>query len=231
MMGDTPLQEQTRRQFLKNLSVVAVVLPTVVLEETHSCSRAAQRASAARGVVGGPCDGCEGIYEGMPSQLSWETTIAADSEPGERLEISGLLLRPDGKTPAPDVILYVYHTDARGYYSPAPDATGLTRRHGHLRGWMKTNALGQYTFRTIKPTPYPNRNIPAHIHPIVKEPDKHEYYIDEYRFDDDPLLTAEERSRAENRGGSGIIHLAKSSTGLLVGRRDIVLGRNIPNYS
>jgi protocatechuate 3,4-dioxygenase beta subunit len=181
-------------------------------------------------LVGGGCEGCEGIFEAMPTQLSWETTIHKAGEPGEPLEISGTIYKLDGKTPAPNVILYVYHTNAQGIYEPSPDATGWMWRHGHLRGWMKTNERGQYKFHTIKPVAYPNRPDPAHIHPIIKEPDKNEYYIDEFLFDDDPLLTQAERTRRQLRGGSGIIKLTKNSEGVWVGHRDIVLGKNIPNY-
>lgn len=215
-----------RRQFLKR-GFVCVTLP-VAVSLNNSCRAQPERLSAARH-VGGPCDGCESIYAEMPSQLNWETTLAAPAEPGERIAISGVIYRADGKTPAPNVILYVYHTDAKGYYSPTPQQTGLARRNGHLRGWMKTNDKGEYKFVSIKPAPYPNRDIPAHIHPIIKEADKNEYYIDEYWFDDDPLLTKEKRASVENRGGSGIIHLTRTN-GIWRGRRDIVLGRNIPNY-
>ena len=56
-----------------------------------------------------------------------------------------------------------------------------------------------------------------------------EYYIDEYRFSDDPLLTPAEKARDENRGGSGNITLTKDGD-LLMCKRDIILGLNIPNY-
>jgi len=179
--------------------------------------------------VGGPCDGCEAIYEGMPKELSSHTRIAAEGEPGEPMEIGGILYRVDGKTPARDVVLYVYHTDAAGYYSPGSNATGLARRHGHLRAWMKSGSDGAYRFETIRPAPYPNRNIPAHVHAIVKEPDTNEYWIDDYYFEDDPLVTADVKARNENRGGSGVIALTKRN-GVWHGRRDIVLGRNVPDY-
>ena len=94
---------------------------------------------------------------------------------------------------------------------------------------MKTNERGEYKFTSIRPAQYPSRQIPAHIHPIIKEPDKNEYYIDEYLFDDDPIL-ARAQQKQENRGGSGIIHLAKNSEGVWAGRRDIILGLNVPNY-
>ena len=65
---------------------------------------------------------------------------------------------------------------------------------------------------------------------LLLEPNGNYYYIDEYLFDDDPLLTANERTRQEGRGGNGIIKLAKDSHGRWTGTRDIVLGRNIPGY-
>jgi protocatechuate 3,4-dioxygenase beta subunit len=180
-------------------------------------------------VVGGGCDGCELMFEGMPKTLGWRTTVPGPGEPGEPLEMSGVIYRKDGRTPAPGVILYVYHTDAKGYYSPAPGQT-LGRRHGHLRGWMRTGPDGRYQFRTLRPAPYPGQRIPAHIHPVVKEPGKNEYYLDEYVFDGDPRLTPEKRAELEDRGGSGIVKLTRSPQGVWVGRRDIVLGRNIPDY-
>ena len=95
---------------------------------------------------------------------------------------------------------------------------------------MKTDREGRYRFRTIRPAPYPNARIPAHIHPIVKEPQRNEYYIDEYVFADDPLVTGKERERMEGRGGTGVVDLARNNDGVWVGRRDIILGRNIPHY-
>ena len=178
--------------------------------------------------VGGGCEVCDLMYEGMPSKFDWQTKIAPVTEKGEPLIISGTIYKRDGKTPAPDVILYVYHTDAAGYYSPPANETG--NRHGHLRGWIKTGADGKYQFTTIRPAAYPNRKVPQHIHPLIKEAGLTLYWIDEYLFDDDPLLTDDERRRQEKRGGSGIIHLTKNEKGVWVGRRDFILGLNVPNY-
>jgi protocatechuate 3,4-dioxygenase beta subunit len=211
----------------RHLFLLTSLLFSVVIAGT-SC-RAQTKAGSATAIVGGGCDGCELIFEGMPHQMSWQTAMASPSEPGERMEISGVIYQRGGRTPASNVILYVYHTDARGLYSPAPDATGAARRHGHLRGWMKTNERGEYKFTSIRPAQYPSRQIAAHVHPIIKEPDKNEYWIDEYLFDDDPIV-AREQQKEEKRGGSGIIHLTKNSEGVWMGRRDIILGLNIPNY-
>ena len=178
-------------------------------------------------VIGGPCEVCDLMFKGMPPSLSWDTRIDPAGEKGEPLIISGRIFKLDGQTPAPGIILYVYHTDATGEYSPAP---GHENRHGHLRGWMKTDAQGRYSFKTIRPASYPQTRIAQHIHPLIDEPGKGYYYIDEYLFDDDPYLTAEERNRQEGRGGSGIIHLTKDPSGIWRGTRDIVLGKKIPGY-
>jgi len=179
--------------------------------------------------VGGRCERCDVMFEGIPKALDWKTTMGTSHEQGEPMTISGVIYRRDGKTPAPDVILYVYHTDHAGLYSPAPNQV-LGKDHGHLRGWMKTDQQGRYQFNSIRPAGYPNGKAPQHIHPLIKENGKSLYWIDEFLFDDDQNLTAEERRRQEKRGGSGIIHLTKNAKGEWIGNRDIVLGMNIPNY-
>ena len=180
--------------------------------------------------VGGYCDGCEAMYLQMPKSMSWYTSIADSRERGEPLEIEGTIYRLDGKTPAPNVILYVYHTDAKGLYSPSSTTPRGARRHGHLRGWLKTDSSGRYKFRTIRPASYPNSRNPAHIHPIIKEPNRNEYYFDEYLFDGDPFITKQERDRREPRCGSGIITVARGRDGVWRGFRNIILGLNIPDY-
>jgi protocatechuate 3,4-dioxygenase, beta subunit len=181
--------------------------------------------------VGGPCDMCDLMYEGMPSPKTMqpEAILANEKEPGERMEISGRLLMKDGKTPAKNIILYMYHTNAAGYYAPA-DTQATGKRHGHLRGWVNTNEKGEFKFISIRPAPYPGRNIPAHLHILVKEPGKTLYYIDEVWFDDDPLVTKEQRDKAEKRGGDLIIHLAKDNRNVWVGELVITAGLNIPGY-
>lgn len=180
-------------------------------------------------VVGGRCEGCDWYALGMPANLSAETTIAGKEEPGERLTISGTIYQKDGRTPAAGIILYLYHTDAEGNYSPAKNQK-LASEHGHLRGWVKTSPDGKYLFRTILPASYPQTKAPKHIHPTIKEPGLTPYYIDEYLFENDLNLPAAERNRPQPRGGSGVIAIAKNSEGEWVGSRNIVLGLHIPGY-
>ncbi|MEJ7575968.1 MAG: hypothetical protein WKF74_03070 [Pyrinomonadaceae bacterium] len=228
-MNNELLRDESRRQFIERAPFFVVALSSLIAANSSCQAQTNQRQRTSAGIVGGGCDGCEGMYEEMPQGLNWQTAIASASEPGEKLEISGIVYRPDGRTPASGVIIYLWQTDVTGRYTPAPNTTGLTRIHGHLRGWLKTNERGEYKFTTVKPAPYPNDVIPAHIHPSVKEPDKNEYYIEDFLFDDDSLLTRQERAKLENRGGSGILRLTKRE-GVWVGRRNIILGLNIPNY-
>jgi protocatechuate 3,4-dioxygenase beta subunit len=180
--------------------------------------------------VGGSCEGCEAIFEFGSKKLSRIDTLPDFNDPAPKLEISGTIYQKDGKTPAKDVILYVYHTDQKGVYPLKGNETGWAKRHGYLRGWIKTNADGKYKFYTLRPASYPNTQAPQHIHPVIKEPNKNEYYIDEYLFADDPYLDSKERAQQQKRGGSGIVTLSKKKDGTWVGTRDIVLGLNIPNY-
>ncbi|MEO7214981.1 intradiol ring-cleavage dioxygenase [Mucilaginibacter sp.] len=179
--------------------------------------------------VGGGCDGCDLIYQGMPKQLSNSTHLPGWAKGGKKMIVEGTVYRKDKRTVAPNIIVYIYHTDSKGYYSQLPGQVN-GKRHGHLRGWVKTGCDGKYTFYTTMPAPYPERNNPAHIHPVIKEPGINEYYIDEFQFDNDQLLTDSLRAKAENRGGNGIIKLTSNPAGILVCKRDIILGLNIPNY-
>jgi len=180
-------------------------------------------------LIGGPCEGCEAIYEYGNQKLHHTDTFPDFTVTEPKLKVTGIVYQLDGETPAADVIIYAYHTDRNGIYPKKEDLEGWGRRHGYLRAWVKTNADGRYTFYTFRPASYPNRNLPEHIHFTIKEPNKNEYYIDDVVFDDDPLLTKSERVNLRNRGGSGITRFTKEDR-LLVAKRDIILGKNIPDY-
>jgi len=181
-------------------------------------------------LVGGRCEGCEAIDEFGDKILTWTDTLPDFNIPGPKMVIFGTVFKKDGKTPAPGVILYIYHTDQSGVYAKKGDETGWAKRHGYIRGWIKTNQIGEYRFYTNRPAAYPNRSEPEHIHITVKEPEINEYWIDSFNFDDDPLLTQSTRDMKQKRGGSGIIELSSNAQGLLECKRDIILGLNIPNY-
>jgi protocatechuate 3,4-dioxygenase beta subunit len=207
----------------------------LLLQVMQSCARqsneqATVAAKTSNGIVGGPFENGEFLYIGMPKNISSIDTSAGWWQPGQKLLITGTIYKQDAKTPAPGVILYYYHTDVNGLYAGKPGLDPRVVRHGYIRGWVKSDLHGRYAIYTVRPAPYPNRNTEAHIHPAIKEPGiSKEYYIDEFVFDDDTLLTDAKRTRLENRGGSGIVRLSAKGD-LQVGERNIILGRNIPNY-
>jgi len=120
-----------------------------------------------------------------------------------KVKITGTVFQKDGKTPAENILLYIYHTDRNGIYQPSENP--------------------------FRPAPYPEVQEPEHIHIYVKEPNTIPYYIDSYFFESDPKLTAEKRKTQKNRGGSGIVKLKKEN-GIWTGNRNLILGLNIPDY-
>lgn len=170
---------------------------------------------------GSDCEWC-GAHE-APADLESETTLAGEEEPGRRLTLTGTVYGPDGETPAPGVLIYLYHTNAEGIYPTRGDETGNARRHGYLRGWVVTDAEGRYKVHTIKPGSYPGGDEPAHIHMTVKQPGRDENWIDSVLFEGDPKITQRIRERRSGRGGEGIVELEKGTGDTLRARRDVIL--------
>ena len=183
-------------------------------------------------IVGGGCDGCELMYVGMPDVIDSVDTSPGWEEEGQKLIITGTVFKPGGKAPAPGVIIYYWQTDNNGYYSAKAGMNEKAKKHGHIRGWVKTGTDGKYTIKTIRPAPYPKEKMPAHIHLSIKEPGiENEYYPDEINFDDDILLIPYiKKYPQENRGGSGVVRILLKDS-LQIGEHNIILGLNIPNYS
>jgi len=197
---------------LNRLTVLAVLAATVPPGPTPVAAQQTELPA---------CEWC-GAAE-APEDVDWRTTIAGPDERGERLVLEGTVFEADGVTPAAGVLLYLYHTNADGRYEPRGEVTGNERRHGALRGWVRTRQDGRYRVETIRPAPYPNRREPAHIHLTVTPPGGEETWIDSVVFDDDPLVSADDRDRRTGRGGSGVVTLERDADGVLHAVRDIVL--------
>lgn len=167
-------------------------------------------------------------FKEAPSQLNHVLQIAKDNEPGERIVIRGVVYESDGITPAANVLMYFYHTDAKGIYSKKGNEprNSLAWWHGYNRGWLKTNHNGEYEISTIKPAPYPARIEPAHIHVVVKAPSQNKSYdVGAFVFQGDELITEEYLYKVEQNGhprDTGIA-LKLNKKGFLEGYKDIVL--------
>ena len=186
---------EERRTFLKSLGVFAVscaAVPTSLACSTHQAE----------------------AQSDQPSTVE----IATAQEPGTRIQISGTILDSYGK-PVPRVKMFLYHTDATGYYSrPVNDP-----RQARLRGTLWTNALGQYSFHTIKPAHYGDITSPPamHIHVHLQPPDMPDHWVESFYFKDDPRLRMDDDKRNSDFGRfSNIITLSASDTGVLKGIRD-----------
>lgn len=136
---------------------------------------------------------------------SWKTVLTSKDEPGEPLVVMGTVYLPDGKTPAAGITVYVYHTDAEGYYRKGANSSSNPR----IKGTMITNGEGKYEFRTIKPGAYPDGGVPAHIHYVLSGKGYAEQR-DEVMFAGDPYLTTRNKEsnqvRPLTRDKDGVWH-------------------------
>ncbi len=145
---------EERRDFIKRLSVFAV-----------SCA-------AAPAILA-----CSGHEAEAQSQQPSAIDIAGAQEPGTRIRLSGTIVDPNGK-PVPGVKMFLYHTDATGYYSRPVN----NPRQARLRGTLWSNALGQYSFHTIKPAHYGDVSSPPaiHIHVHLQPPALPEHWVESF---------------------------------------------------
>lgn len=182
-------------------------------------------------IIGGPCEGCEAVFQGLPADLSSVARIASPQEPGEPMRIEGRVMHRDS-TAAPGTVVYAYHTNAEGIYPRNERLRGQAAyRHGSLRGWAQADEDARYRFDTVRPASYPNSNAPQHIHMHVIEPGRCSYYIDSIKFEDDPRLSARERRQLlKGRGGSGLVMPTRDESGVWIVTRNILLGERIPGY-
>jgi protocatechuate 3,4-dioxygenase beta subunit len=132
--------------------------------------------------------------------------------------------------PLPGVLLYVFHTDATGHYTKRGDEQGVQRWQGHLHGWLRTGADGRYAVRTIRPAPYPDGSMPAHIHAALQLPDGRACWVNDFVFADDPMVTDGYLTGLNNPGNpkdrdNGVVGLTEQED-MHIGARDIVVDRN-----
>lgn len=193
MMNHRLLDIISRRRFIKGASGFALTLPAIVLHEPR-------------------------IENFLDTQRPTRIDIADRQEAGIRILMRGTVYNLDGK-PAPKVKIFLYHTDAMGYYSRPVNSPRRARLHGTV--W--SNAQGQYAFSSIKPAHYAEVNPapPMHIHVHLEPPGLPDHWVDSYYFAGDPHLRQDDITKARGLGRfSNIVQLVASETGALQGVRD-----------
>ncbi|HWS54872.1 MAG TPA: hypothetical protein VN228_12125 [Pyrinomonadaceae bacterium] len=202
-----------RRDFLRHSLFGAAGLVT-----TYGLAGCGPRESAAALLPPpSPADG-----EGEPDNISSRAVLPAWGVAGAPLAVSGRVFAPDGRTPAGGVTIYVYHTDARGLYSES-DGDGREPRP-RIKGWVRADSEGRYEFQTTRPGSYPRGRNPAHIHAKAYGAGYPEQWLDEYWFEDDPLVTAEMRAPFKDLGPfSPILKISRDAGGVIRCARDIRL--------
>jgi protocatechuate 3,4-dioxygenase beta subunit len=95
-----------------------------------------------------------------PASAPSRGILAPASEPGPRLVVSGEVVDESG-APVAGASLYVYQTDAEGYYGVKPASDSNNPR---LELFLRSGPKGEWSFETIRPGSYPGSRNPGHIH-------------------------------------------------------------------
>jgi protocatechuate 3,4-dioxygenase beta subunit len=135
-----------------------------------------------------------------PERMSSTGRIASATEPGIPLTIAGQVLEPDGRTPAPGVVVHAYHRDQDGFDFGPDDLALATWR---LQGWAKTDIEGRFTFMTIRPAPDHLGREGAHVHFTLESPRFGRQWAHTIYFAEDPLISKATRKQSADAGEYG----------------------------
>lgn len=211
---------ENRRDFLKRTGLLAVSLPLIIgckneisAKEEDILSLIKKNAVQYDGEWNGAKD--------APQNITWQANLVNNSDKGERIKINGTIFQEDGKTPAPNVLIYFYHTDIDGFYGKSNEE----HRHGRFRSWVLTDKKGRYEFTSIKAGQYPQRTDPAHIHFTLTSLNLQEYWTEDIWFEGDDRINAQNISKYVKSEGNfyPILKLKKDENGILNGTRNFLL--------
>jgi len=156
-----------RRRFLiaAPAAVAAVIFP--------GASRAAGACLVTDGDILGP------FYR--PGAKSMTKMVEANA-PGQRIVLTGTVLRPDCKTPVVGASVDFWHCDDAGAYDVKTPDEKLAPENYRFRALIQTDANGRFVFETIVPgrygippglegfEKYAGQTRPAHYHITITHP-------------------------------------------------------------
>ena len=114
--------------------------------------------------------------------------LAPAGEPGTPINVSGVVVGPDG-APIAGASIYAYQTDHEGSYGGKPASNSSDPR---LKIFLRSDAKGAWSFDTVRPGSYPNSKAPGHIHFEVSAKGYANRFV-EIVFEGDPYVTPEMR--------------------------------------
>ncbi len=154
----------------------------------------------------------------QPREISSTVQLPPADEPGEPVILTGTIFKKDGVSPDSGITLFLYQTDAGGYYHrPKEDVF-----HPRIYGWIRTDNTGCYEIHTIKPAPeIAAPNEPAHIHVHIFGKGIPEHFLHEFWFEGDTRITKEDSTGFTKLGSfSPIVTLKKGDDGIWRGTRN-----------
>ena len=137
-----------------------------------------------------------------PAVMQSNGRIAAPDEPGIPFVIHGQVFKPDGRTPASDVVVHSYHRDSQGFdFGPDENNYPVWR----LQGWVKTDSKGYFRFQTIRPAPDHLGREGAHIHFTLETKEHGKQWAPTVYFFDDPLVKKDRIEESKRNGEFGAV--------------------------
>jgi protocatechuate 3,4-dioxygenase beta subunit len=146
----------------------------------------------------------------------WSLRIVDADEPGEQMVVSGTVFNSDGSQALAGHTVFVFQTDAEGYYSIG----GMDESDARICGLVLTDADGRYRFETIKPAHYATGGPPAHIHFRVWGPGTPRQSLT-LNFEGDPKLGDRGRDASDKPTWATIRPAAPDAEGVLQVVRDL----------
>ncbi len=162
------------------------------------------------------------IYDYV-GELSSVDTIPGFDTKSDKLKVTGTVYLADGTTPAKGVIVYIEQADEFGNFELKKHND---KRYVENRGWIKTDANGNYTFYTYVPGGDRRYRMLQQLFVSVKAPNSVEQNIESFLFNDDPLLTKQCRKKINKKGDPSRILSPKKEGKLLVAQKNIILARD-----
>lgn len=173
-------------------SAAIAALRLALAAEPDACQRALLEPAFGAGLRDHP-EFRAAVHEAATGHRVSNLTLVPDHEPGEWIEVVGRVVGADGNAVA-GAIVRVFATGADGRYHPTVEGDRVPR----IFGTLVSDRDGRFSFRTVRPGPYPGTRDARHIHVAARAGALRLACPGYAVFDDDPLLS--EPQNEEQRG-------------------------------